>query len=217
MKINYELEMQKELDKIGFNSGKKILIHSCCAPCSCAILEYLRQYIDIDIYFYNPNITEREEYITRLEEQFTFNDTMQFGMTIIEGEYDPKNDFIPKIKGFEKEKEGGARCIRCYRLRMEATAKKAKELGYEYFSTVLSISPMKNSQWINEIGIELEAEYGVKFLKGDFKKKSRYLRSVNLSKEHDLYRQDYCGCIYSKLERMEKEKEKEIERKNEEI
>ena len=183
MKTNYELEMQKELDKIGINSGKKLLIHSCCAPCSCAILEYLKTYVDIDIYFYNPNI--------------------------IEGEYSPGKDFIEKIKGFEKEKEGGARCHKCYRLRMEATAKKAKELGYEYFTTVLSISPMKNSQWINEIGIELEKEYGVKFLKGDFKKKSRYLRSVTLSKEHELYRQDYCGCIYSKLERIEKEREKE--------
>lgn len=132
-------------------------------------------------------------------------------MTIIEGEYSPGKDFIEKIKGFEKEKEGGARCYRCYKLRMDATAKKAKELGYEYFSTVLSISPMKNAQWINEIGIELEEKYGVKFLRGDFKKKSRYLRSVNLSKEHELYRQDYCGCIYSKLERMEKEKEKEKE------
>lgn len=211
MKVNYELEMQKELDKIGLNSGKKLLIHSCCAPCSCAILEYLKTYLNIDIYFYNPNITEKEEYITRLSEQFTFNDAMEFGMDIIEGEYSPGKDFIEKIKGFEKEKEGGARCYRCYKLRMEATAKKAKELGYEYFSTVLSISPMKNAQWINEIGIELEKKYGVKFLKGDFKKKSRYLRSVNLSKEHELYRQDYCGCIYSKLERMEKEKEKEKE------
>ncbi|MGL4653961.1 epoxyqueuosine reductase QueH [Cetobacterium sp.] len=209
MKVNYELEMQKELDKIGLDSGKKLLIHSCCAPCSCAILEYLKTYLEIDIYFYNPNITEKDEYIIRLEEQHTFNDAMKFKMNIIEGEYNPAEDFIEKIKGFEKEKEGGARCHKCYRLRMEATARKAKELGYEYFTTVLSISPMKNSAWINEIGSELEKEYGVKFLRGDFKKKSRYLRSVTLSKEHNLYRQDYCGCIYSKLERIEKEKEKE--------
>ncbi len=209
MKINYELEMQKELDIIGKNSGKKLLIHSCCAPCSCAILEYLKEYLDISIYFYNPNITEKEEYIIRLKEQFTFNDEMNFKMNIIEGEYNPKDDFINIIKGLENEKEGGARCYKCYRLRMEATAKKAKELGFDYFSTVLSISPLKKSQWINEIGIELEEKYGVKFLRGDFKKKSRYLRSVELSKEHDLYRQDYCGCIYSKLERMEKVKENE--------
>ncbi len=209
MKINYELEMQKELDIIGKNSGKKLLIHSCCAPCSCAILEYLKEYLDISIYFYNPNITEKEEYIIRLKEQFTFNDEMNFKMNIIEGEYNPKDDFINIIKGLENEKEGGARCYKCYKLRMEATAKKAKELGFDYFSTVLSISPLKKSQWINEIGIELEEKYGVKFLRGDFKKKSRYLRSVELSKEHDLYRQDYCGCIYSKLERMEKVKENE--------
>lgn len=209
MKINYELEMQKELDIIGKNSGKKLLIHSCCAPCSCAILEYLKEYLDISIYFYNPNITEKEEYIIRLKEQFTFNDEMNFKMNIIEGEYNPKDDFINIIKGLENEKEGGARCYKCYRLRMEATAKKAKELDFDYFSTVLSISPLKKSQWINEIGIELEEKYGVKFLRGDFKKKSRYLRSVELSKEHDLYRQDYCGCIYSKLERMEKVKENE--------
>ena len=204
MKINYEIEMQKELDKIGLNSSKKILLHSCCAPCSCTILEYLKEYLTVDIYFYNPNITEKEEYILRLNEQKEFNENMKFNMQIIEGEYSPEKDFISAIKGLEKEKEGGARCYKCYKLRLEATAKKAKELNYDYFSSVLSISPLKNSQWINEIGIELEAKYNIKFLKADFKKKSRYLKSVNLSKENNLYRQDYCGCIYSKLERMEK-------------
>ncbi|MGL5001197.1 MAG: epoxyqueuosine reductase QueH, partial [Cetobacterium sp.] len=147
-------------------------------------------------------------YITRLEEQHTFNMAMNFEMNILEGEYSPGKDFIEKIKGLEGEKEGGPRCYECYKLRMEATAKKAKELDYDYFTTVLSISPLKNSAWINEIGIQLENKYGIKFLTGDFKKKSRYLRSVNLSKEHDLYRQDYCGCIYSKVERLQKEKEK---------
>ena len=111
---------------------------------------------------------------------------------------------MDKIKGLEKEKEGGKRCFTCYFLRMEATAKKAKELNYDYFSTVLSISPLKNSQWINEIGIELEKKYGIKFLRADFKKKSRYLRGINISKEKNLYRQDYCGCIFSKLERQER-------------
>ncbi|MGL4997712.1 MAG: epoxyqueuosine reductase QueH [Cetobacterium sp.] len=208
MKVNYELEMQKELDRIGVKSEKKLLIHSCCAPCSCAIIEHLKEYLNLDIYFYNPNITEKEEYITRLEEQYTFNDAMKFEIDILEGEYSPSKDFIEKIKGLEDEKEGGPRCYECYKLRMEATAKKAKELHYDYFTTVLSISPLKNSVWINEIGIQLEKKYEVKFLKGDFKKKSRYLRSVHLSKEHNLYRQDYCGCIYSKIERQKKEKEK---------
>ncbi|WP_297407126.1 epoxyqueuosine reductase QueH [uncultured Cetobacterium sp.] len=206
MKINYELEMQKILDTIGKDSEKKLLIHSCCAPCSCAILEYLKEYLNISIYFYNPNITEINEYEIRLNEQHTFNNELNYNMDIIEGEYSPKSDFIEKIKGLENENEGGKRCYECYKLRMEATAKKAKELNFDYFSTVLSISPLKNSQWINEIGIELEEKYGIKFLKGDFKKKSRYLRSVELSKEYDLYRQDYCGCIYSKIERMEKKK-----------
>lgn len=206
MKINYELEMQKILDTIGKDSEKKLLIHSCCAPCSCAILEYLKEYLNISIYFYNPNITEINEYEIRLNEQHTFNNELNYNMDIIEGEYNPKSDFIEKIKGLENENEGGKRCYECYKLRMEATAKKAKELNFDYFSTVLSISPLKNSQWINEIGMELEEKYGIKFLKGDFKKKSRYLRSVELSKEYDLYRQDYCGCVYSKIERMEKKK-----------
>lgn len=206
MKINYELEMQKILDTIGKDSEKKLLIHSCCAPCSCAILEYLKEYLNISIYFYNPNITEINEYEIRLNEQHTFNNELNYNMDIIEGEYNPKSDFIEKIKGLENENEGGKRCYECYKLRMEATAKKAKDLNFDYFSTVLSISPLKNSQWINEIGMELEEKYGIKFLKGDFKKKSRYLRSVELSKEYDLYRQDYCGCVYSKIERMEKKK-----------
>lgn len=201
MKVNYELEMQKELEKIGKNSNKKILLHSCCAPCSCAILEYLREYLEISIYFYNPNITDKNEYISRLNEQHSFNKEIGFNMDIIEGNFNPIQDFFPKIKGLEGEKEGGARCYKCYSLRMEETAKKAKELGFDYFSTVLSISPLKNSQWINEIGIELEKKYDVKFLRGDFKKKNRYLRSVNISKEYNLYRQDYCGCVFSKIER----------------
>ncbi|WP_297596221.1 epoxyqueuosine reductase QueH [uncultured Cetobacterium sp.] len=209
MKINYEIEMQKELNSIGLNSDKKILIHSCCAPCSCAILEYLKEYLTIDIFFYNPNITDENEYIARLKEQIIFNENMNFKMEIIEGEYSPRKHFIENIKGLENEKEGGARCYKCYKLRMEATAKKAKKDGYDYFSTVLSISPLKNSQWINEIGIELEEKYGIKFLKGDFKKKSRYLRSVSISKEHHLYRQDYCGCVYSKIERTEMKNDKE--------
>lgn len=209
MKINYDLEMEKELKKIGENSKKRILLHSCCAPCSCAILEYLKNYLDISVYFYNPNITDKEEYILRLNEQETFNKEMNYNMEIIHGEYNPIIDFMEKIKGYEQEKEGGKRCYLCYKLRMEATAKKAKELGYDYFGTVLSISPLKNAQWINEIGIELEEKYGINYFRGDFKKKSRYLRSIELSKEHHLYRQDYCGCVFSKVERMKKINEKQ--------
>lgn len=204
MKVNYELEMEKELEQIGENSKKKILLHSCCAPCSCAILEYLKKYLDISIYFYNPNITDKEEYSLRLNEQKTFNKEMKYNMIIIEGNYSPIKEFIEKIKGLEKEKEGGKRCFQCYKIRMEETAKKAKDLKYDYFGTVLSISPLKNAQWINEIGIELEKKYKISYFRGDFKKKSRYLRSVQLSKEYHLYRQDYCGCIFSKIERIKK-------------
>lgn len=204
MKVNYELEMEKELEQIGENSKKKILLHSCCAPCSCAILEYLKKYLDISIYFYNPNITDKEEYSLRLNEQKTFNKEMKYNMSIIEGNYSPIKEFIEKIKGLEKEKEGGKRCFQCYKIRMEETAKKAKDLKYDYFGTVLSISPLKNVQWINEIGIELEKKYKISYFRGDFKKKSRYLRSVQLSKEYHLYRQDYCGCIFSKIERIKK-------------
>lgn len=201
MKVNYELEMQKELNNISLDDNKKLLLHSCCAPCSCAIIEYLQDYFEIDIFFFNPNITQYDEYIKRLNEQYSFNDVQQKKVEIITGRYCPSKDFIEKIKGNENDREGGKRCYICYKLRMEETAKKAKELNYDYFSTVLSISPMKNSQWINEIGLELEKKYDVKFLKNDFKKKNRYLRSVQLSKKFNLYRQDYCGCIYSKLER----------------
>ncbi|MEG0022862.1 MAG: epoxyqueuosine reductase QueH [Cetobacterium sp.] len=201
MKINYDKEMEKIIDAIKKNKEKneksKLLIQSCCAPCSAAILEYLREFFEITIYFYNPNITFEEEYKLRLEEQKHYDKQLGYDMTIIGGEYNPKKDFFQKVIGLEKEPEGGKRCYECYHLRMEATAIKAKELGFDYFTTALSISPMKNSQWINEIGKELEERHEVKFLFGDFKKRSRYLRSVQLTKEHNLYRQDYCGCVFS--------------------
>lgn len=204
MKINYDLLMENELKKIKKEEKKpSLLLHSCCAPCSCAVIEYLIEYFDITIYFYNPNITFEEEYIKRLEEQKEYLKAKNYDIKVIEGDYNPKNDFFTKIKGLEKEKEGGTRCFKCYNLRLEDTAKKAAQDNYDYFSTVLSISPMKNSQWINEIGNELSEKYNVKFLNGDFKKKSRYLQSINISKEYNLYRQDYCGCIFSKVEREE--------------
>lgn len=209
MKVNYELEMQKILQEIGENSEKKILLHSCCAPCSCAILENLSNYLKVDIYFYNPNITEESEYIKRFKEQGEYLKDMKYSVNLIEAPYNPKTDFFEKVKGLEKVREGRERCFLCYSLRMEETAKKAKELNYDYFGTVLSISPLKNTAWINEIGIELEKKYGVKFFKADFKKKGRYLRGIEISREKNLYRQDYCGCIFSKLERQERVKENE--------
>jgi len=209
MKINYDLVMEKQLKEIEKNKIKpKLLLHSCCAPCSSAILEFLQEYFEITIYFFNPNITFQKEYLKRLEEQKEYHKKRGYQINVIEGRYNPDIDFFQNIKGLENEKEGGKRCHQCYRIRLEETVKKAKEDGYEYFTTVLSISPMKNAQWINEIGEELEKKYEVKFLNGDFKKKGRYLRSIEVSKEYELYRQDYCGCIFSKLEREKIEKEK---------
>ncbi len=209
MKINYDLVMEKQLKEIEKNKIKpRLLLHSCCAPCSSAILEFLQEYFEITIYFFNPNITFQEEYLKRLEEQKEYHKKRGYQINVIEGRYNPEIDFFQNIKGLENEKEGGRRCHQCYRIRLEETVKKAKEDGYEYFTTVLSISPMKNAQWINEIGEEREKKYEVKFLNGDFKKKSRYLRSIEVSKEYELYRQDYCGCIFSKLEREKIEKEK---------
>ena len=209
MKINYEILMEqqlKEIEKTGIKP--KLLLHSCCAPCSSAILEFLQNYFDITVYFYNPNITFEEEYYKRLNEQREYHEKRGYSIKVIEGNYNPKEDFFKQVKGLEDRKEGGERCFKCYTLRMEATVQKAKELGFDYFSTVLSISPLKNAQWINEIGEKLSEKYGIKFLNGDFKKKNRYLRSTEISREYELYRQDYCGCVFSKMEREAKEKEK---------
>ena len=209
MKINYEILMEqqlKEIEKTGIKP--KLLLHSCCAPCSSAILEFLQNYFDITVYFYNPNITFEEEYYKRLNEQREYHEKRGYSIKVIEGNYNPKEDFFKQVKGLEDRREGGERCFKCYTLRMEATVQKAKELGFDYFSTVLSISPLKNAQWINEIGEKLSEKYGIKFLNGDFKKKNRYLRSTEISREYELYRQDYCGCVFSKMEREAKEKEK---------
>ena len=209
MKMNYEILMEqqlKEIEKTGIKP--KLLLHSCCAPCSSAILEFLQNYFDITVYFYNPNITFEEEYYKRLNEQREYHEKRGYSIKVIGGNYNPKEDFFKQVKGLEDRKEGGERCFKCYTLRMEATAQKAKELGFDYFSTVLSISPLKNAQWINEIGEKLSEKYGIKFLNGDFKKKNRYLRSTEISREYELYRQDYCGCVFSKMEREAKEKEK---------
>ncbi|ADO82741.1 protein of unknown function DUF208 [Ilyobacter polytropus DSM 2926] len=206
MKINYQKELEQILEKIKKSEKKpKLLLHSCCAPCSSYVLEYLSEYFDITVNFYNPNITFEKEYQKRLEEQKIFNRdiAVKNKINLIEGRYDVE-EFFKCIEGLEDSKEGGERCFRCYALRLEDTAKKAKEKGFDYFSTVLSISPLKNSQKINEIGKELQEKYKVKFLIGDFKKKNGYKRSVELSKNHDLYRQDYCGCVFSKLERETK-------------
>ena len=201
-KINY----QRELDKITENLSKTgetpvLLLHACCAPCSSYCLEYLSQYFKIYIYFYNPNISDKEEYLYRLDEEKRLISQMNFknSVELIESEYDSK-DFFKYTKGLEKEPEGGARCKKCFELRLEKTAQKAKELSVDYFTTTLTISPLKNAQLLNEIGIQMAEKYGVKWLYSDFKKKEGYKRSIELSKIYNLYRQDYCGCVFSKLE-----------------
>lgn len=207
-KINYENKMLEQLKTL-HGEKKKLLIHACCGPCSSSVLEYLKEYFNIDIYFYNPNITEVKEYRERLEELHVFLQRIGYSMDVIEGRYNVREDFFKKIKGFEEEPETGKRCRICYEIRMRETVKKAKKEGYDYFATVLSISPLKNATWINEIGEKLEREYEIPFLYADFKKKNRYLRSVELSKEYNLYRQEYCGCIFSKLEQQKKKEERE--------
>lgn len=200
--INY----QKELEKVIENNLQKniiptLLLHACCAPCSSYVLEYLSNYFEITVVFYNPNISTNEEYNHRAKELLRFINEKQFNnpvKAVIE-DYVPE-EFYRIAEGLENCKEGGKRCFRCYRLRMEKAAAMAQEGGYDYFTTTLSISPLKNAEKLNEIGGELEQEYGVKYLFSDFKKKNGYKRSIELSKEYNLYRQNFCGCEFSKRE-----------------
>lgn len=209
-KVNYEKIMQKKIQEIEkYGVRPKLLLHICCAPCSSGVIEELFNYFDITVFFYNPNISYKEEYLKRIEELNRFITKKELKIKILEGRYDPQKDFFEKVKGLEKEKEGGKRCYECYKLRLDETAKVAKENGFDYFTTVLSISPLKNATWINEIGKELQDKYDIEFLYSDFKKKGRYQKSIVESKKYELYRQDYCGCIFSKLEREEYKKEKE--------
>lgn len=196
-KINY----QKELDKIiEQNMGRKpsLLLHSCCAPCSSYVLEYLTQYFDITVLYFNPNISPKDEYLKRVNEVQRLISEMNCckDVKFIEGRYDC-NEFFDYIKGFESEKEGGARCIKCFELRLEEAAKLAKEIGADYFCTTLSISPLKSADNLNAVGEEMAGKYGVQWLPSDFKKREGYKRSIELSQKYSLFRQNYCGCIFS--------------------
>ncbi len=195
--INYD-KIQNQIIK-DLKGDAKLLIHSCCAPCSSYCLEKISPYFKTDVFYYNPNITSSEEYLKRLEEQINFVKSV-YGDTIrvINGDYNP-SDFYTAVKGLENQVEGGKRCRICYQLRLEETAKKARELGYNYFTTTLSVSPYKNAKWLNEIGEELSIKYGVNYLYADFKKNGGYLRSIELSKKYNLYRQDYCGCEFGRF------------------
>lgn len=206
MKQNYQLLLDKTLKSIS-DSGIRptLLLHACCAPCSSYVLEYLTEYFDITVFFYNPNITENAEYKKRADElkrlisELPHKNEIKF----IDGGYAPEK-FIEISKGFENLPEGGERCFKCYRLRLEEAAKIAAKNNFDYFTTTLSISPHKNAQVLNEIGREISDTVGVGYLFSDFKKRNGYKRSCELSEIYNLYRQDYCGCIYSKKEREKK-------------
>ncbi|MBQ8535243.1 MAG: epoxyqueuosine reductase QueH [Bacilli bacterium] len=205
--MNYDLLMEEQIKNM--NEGSTLLMHACCAPCSSACLERLGNYFDISILYYNPNITDKDEYLKRVEEikKFISGFKTKYPIKLIEGRYDPK-EFFEIAKGLENEPERGKRCFKCYKLRLEETAKVASEKEFDYFCTTLTLSPYKNATWLNEIGEELNNNYNSTYLYSDFKKKNGYKRSIELSKEFDLYRQDYCGCVYSLRDELERKKNK---------
>lgn len=195
--MNYNEEMKKI---ISLNKNCSLLLHSCCGPCSSSVIERLSPHFDITVIFYNPNIEPISEYVKRKEEQIKLLDLMDIKYCDIDYF---NNEFREKIKGYEKEPENGARCLLCYELRLNKTAEVAKENNYDYFTTTLTVSPYKNSKIINELGIRLGNENNVSYLVSDFKKEEGYKRSIELSKKYNIYRQDYCGCIFSKRSNYE--------------
>lgn len=206
------MNYQKELEKLIGNLQKeqkvpKLLLHSCCAPCSSYVLEYLSSYFEITVFYYNPNIFPENEYTKRILEQQMLigNMELKHPVSFLAGNYD-RARFFEMAAGLEHLKEGGERCFKCYELRLEEAAKVAREGEFDYFTTTLSISPMKNAEKLNEIGTAVGEKYGVSYLQSDFKKKNGYKRSIELSKIYGLYRQDYCGCEFSYRDRQ-REKE----------
>lgn len=203
-KRNYQKELTKLLSQI--SEKKKLFLHCCCAPCSSYVLEYLHPYFDITVFFYNPNITEESEYQKRKCELKRYLSEVSFGneISMLDADYEPER-FLAMAKGHEKDRERGARCQLCFELRLKKTAEMAVKEGYDYFCTTLSISPHKNADLLMVIGETLAEQYGIAYLPSDFKKQNGYKRSIELSGEYHLYRQDYCGCVYS---RQQREKEK---------
>ena len=198
-KRNYQRELDVLINRL--ENKPKLLLHSCCAPCSSYVLEYLSKHFDITVLYYNPNIYPEKEYFFRENEQERFiNQVFSNDVKFKKEEYNP-DEFYTAVKGLEGIKEGGERCFKCYHLRLEKTAQIAKENNFDYFTTTLSISPYKNAEKLNEIGEILSEKYGVEYLVSDFKKKNGYKRSTELSREYNIYRQDYCGCVFSKNER----------------
>ena len=195
--MNYQVVLDETLKNL--SGKKKLLLHACCAPCSSYVIEYLSEYFDITILYYNPNIVTEDEFNLRLSEleRFVKSFKTKNEVKVVSLGYD-NQEYLDEIKGLESEKEGGRRCLKCYRLRLLKSCLYARDNNFDYFTTTLTISPLKNSRILNEIGHELENEYGIKYLYSDFKKKEGYKRSIVLSREFNLYRQDYCGCKFSK-------------------
>ncbi len=195
-KVNYDLILENLVNNLDYQP--KLLLHSCCGPCSSYVITYLKDYFDITILYYNPNIEPKEEYEKRKKEQIKLIEALNLSnLHFLDCDYE--NDvYHEKVKGHEKDKEGGSRCHLCYELRLNRCAELASSLGFEYFGTTLSVSPYKNATALNNIGADLAQKYPVKWLYSDFKKKDGYKKSILLSKEYDLYRQNYCGCLYSK-------------------
>ena len=200
-KTNYQLVLDKTIKELAANGTKpRLLLHACCAPCSSYVLEYLTQYFEITVFFYNPNISPENEYLHRVTEIKRLISEMCPEVSFIEGRYDPK-EFYSMANGLENEPERGARCLKCYRMRLTETALTAKAGGFDYFTTTLTISPQKDSAVLNSIGKEVSEEIGVPYLFSDFKKRGGYKRSIELSAQYSLYRQNYCGCVFSKQQR----------------
>ncbi len=217
--VNYQKELEKILERID-REGRvpSLLLHSCCAPCSSYVLEYLCSRFLITVFYYNPNISMEEEYKKRVEEQKRLigaynKEKRGYPIEILEGDYRPQ-DFFDMAKGCESCPEGGERCFRCFELRLGETAKRAQEGSYDYFGTTLTISPLKNAQKINEIGQAVSEKYQTAWLPSDFKKKNGYKRSVELSGEYGLYRQDYCGCAFSRAQRRKEASSKSREKRD---
>lgn len=200
--INNYKDFKKMIEKLDYRP--KLLLHSCCAPCSSYVITFLNKYFDITIFYSNDNIYPISEFNKRLDEEIRFCLNINPNIKVIHDEY-VYDDYLNAIKGKEDLGEKSPRCYECYKFRLEKTVIKAKELGFDYFTTTLSISPHKNSKWINEIGYELENKYNINYLYSDFKKEEGYKKSIELSKEYGLYRQDYCGCVFSMREKTLKE------------
>ena len=202
-KRNYQRELEGTIEKL-VEAGQtpRLLLHSCCAPCSSYVLEYLSEYFSVTVFYYNPNISPAKEYEKRVKEQeaLILRLPAKHRISFLEGPYEQER-FYEMAKGLELEPEGGERCFRCYHLRLLEAAKIARAGAFDYFTTTLSISPLKDAEKLNESGEKLAREYGVAYLNSDFKKRNGYKRSIELSREYGLYRQDYCGCVYSLRER----------------